>query len=97
MKLALALTLVSSLSFAGEPANAPVTTTSGANDLVVLTPKEAHDEAVRVLTCEADLKDCNARGNISPKWLTVGVVAGVLAGVGIGFAIGYATKKGGGP
>mgnify|MGYP001583431657 CR=1 FL=1 len=73
MKTALVLMLCSSLAFAAEPVDVPL-----GDKPVTLTPREAHDEAVRVLTCERDLVDCAAEGKVSPMWLTVGIVAGVL-------------------
>lgn len=78
MKLALVMLLLS------QAPDAPVD--------VVLTPTEAKAEAKRVLVCEADLKDCQANGAVSPMWLVVGVSSGVVAGVLIGLAAGLAKK-----
>lgn len=88
MKTILAVVLCSAIAMGGEPVDAPM-----AEEPVVLSPLEAHAEAVRVLTCEKDLKDCTTEGKLEPKWLVVGVVAGVLAGVGIGMAAGYVLAK----
>lgn len=87
MKTLIAVMLCSSLAMAG-PVDVPMSDAP-----VTLTPKEAHDEAVRVLTCEKDLKDCAAEGKLEPKWLVVGVTAGVVAGVLIGLGAGFALGK----
>jgi hypothetical protein len=88
MKIFVAMMLCSSLAFAGEPVDVPLD-----DKPLTLTPKEKHDEAVRVLTCEKDLKDCAAEGKLEPKWLVVGVTSGVIAGVLIGLAAGYVIAK----
>lgn len=88
MKTILAVLLCSSVALAAGPVDAPTP-----DKPVTLTPQEAHDEAVRVLTCERDLKDCAAEGKLEPKWLVVGVVGGVVAGLAIGFAAGVAWKR----
>lgn len=88
MKTFFAMMLCSALAFGGEPADAPLL-----DGPVTLSPLEAHTEAVRVLTCEKDLKDCTAEGKIEPKWLLIGVVSGVIAGVAIGLAAGFVAGK----
>lgn len=89
MKLLMMVVLCSSIALAGEPASDAPTK----EEPVCLTPDEAKAEARRVLTCEADLRDCQSQGKVSPLWLTVGIAAGVLAGVGIGVAVTVATRR----